>query len=601
MKTKNDLEGLHMELYGKPPGATKARYEADPIKIATAPLIVREMIQVARPNSHLDIGCGTGIYVEEFRKQGVDSIGVEGNLAVKPILKTDPKMILFHDLRSPLSFEGKFDLVTCVEVVEHIAEQYVEVLVYNLTQYCRNWLIITSGTNSHGQNPWHLNEKPPDYWIKRIEAKGLHYQPWISRRLRRLYRERLKGKGLSWFGTCLLVFSRKRFKPSRRVRLAVMSSFIAKPIKKIRNSFRLEHDIRSRKKQEKATLAQDSSGDYSEIWSKYGQGQVKLDGRLDYKIGILKGQAKEFEMYIHACQELDVRYAVIDLTANSWLEEIGLADCDAFLARPPHWISVWRNMYIERVQILVSTLGKVIFPSLHEILLYENKRMMAYWLKANSVPHPRTDIFCDKSEALIFARLAKYPIVYKTTIGSAGSGIRILRNFSEAENLITEAFEKGVVRDPGDKRDKQWGYVLFQEYIPNAREFRIIRIGDSYFGHEKLKKNGMHSGSMLVRWGPPPRDCLDMCFEISEKGNFRSMDFDVLMTEDGRFLVSELQCVFGSYNPSQMYIDDTPGRYRRIGNDWVFEEGLFCRNGCANLRLVEFLKMLNSSERDRTL
>lgn len=342
---------------------------------------------------------------------------------------------------------------------------------------------------------------------------------------------------------------------------------------------------------EKSIISNDSLP-YADIWHLYEHIGPISRAPADMKLGILKGQSPEYEQYIQACQEMDVRYAVIDLTSDSWLEQVMKENCDGFLARPPHWTSVWRELYLERASIIATQLRKLIFPSVSEMSLYENKRMMSYWLKVHKIPHPATHVFVNQNEARAFACSATYPMVFKTSLGSAGSGVRIMHDVAEAEAIIERAFGEGIVRSPGDPRDKQWDYVIFQEYIPNAREFRLIRIGDSFFGHEKLPLNGMHSGSNLVRWGAPPRQLLELAFAVSETGEFRSMNMDILVDEQGRPFVNELQCVFGSYNPSQMYVDDKPGRYRNVNGEWVFEEGLYCRNGCANLRVETALDMI---------
>ena len=401
--------------------------------------------------------------------------------------------------------------------------------------------------------------------------------------LRRILR---KAKHACSFGELLLVFSNKKNVANHR--------FLRRVYNRLKKFLSLES-----KDSEKTSVG--SKCDYAEIWAQYPSDAIPLDGPNRPKLGILKNESNQHEMYVKACIDLDVPFEEIDITSDAWIEEVKRSDCEGFLVRPPDYSTLANTMCKERVIILANTLQKIVFPSVQEILLYENKRMVAYWLQANKIPHPRTNIFYDKEGALIFAKLAKYPLVYKTALGSAGMGVRFLRSYDEAEVLIEQAFCQGIVRKKGDPRDRSWGHVLFQEYIEGGREFRIIRIGDSFFGHEKLKKNGMHSGSNLARWGPPPRDCLDMCYEISEKGNFRSMCFDVLMTQDGLFLINELHCIFGAYNPSQMYIDDRPGRYQRVGTDWVFEEGLFCRNACANLQVAAFLRMLNTAEREITL
>lgn len=60
----------------------------------------------------------------------------------------------------------------------------------------------------------------------------------------------------------------------------------------------------------------------------------------------------------------------------------------------------------------------------------------------------------------------------------------------------------------------------------------------------------------------------------------------------GNYYVNELQSLFGSYNPSQMYINNIPGRFVYNDNRWLFEEGLFNGNGSANLRVEDFINKL---------
>jgi hypothetical protein len=130
--------------------------------------------------------------------------------------------------------------------------------------------------------------------------------------------------------------------------------------------------------------------------------------------------------------------------------------------------------------------------------------------------------------------------------------------------------------------------VLLQEYISVLKEWRWVRIGDSFFGHVKGCVDGFHSGSGLVEWDVPEERHLNFLLEVTEKGGFRSMDVDVFETTDGRLLVNELQAVFGaSHSVDQMRKDGIPGRFvQKAGSsEWVFESGDFARNACANERI----------------
>ena len=61
--------------------------------------------------------------------------------------------------------------------------------------------------------------------------------------------------------------------------------------------------------------------------------------------------------------------------------------------------------------------------------------------------------------------------------------------------LIYKAFRRGIVPRGHNPMDRQWGYVYLQEYLKDAEEWRMIRIGESYFGYRKEKVGDFHSGS----------------------------------------------------------------------------------------------------------
>lgn len=317
--------------------------------------------------------------------------------------------------------------------------------------------------------------------------------------------------------------------------------------------------------------------------------------RVDLRLGIVKEFTRLHSLYIGACRELGVPYCVVDISGPDWIEQIERSGCDAFLVRPSGQITVWKQMYDERLRILVQDLGKVIFPTYDEIWFYESKRRMHYWLAANGVPHPRTWVFYDRSQALAFAQEATLPIVFKADFGSGSKGVRILRDRPAMRRLIHRCFRRGFLKTGSDRRDRQWGSVLFQEFLQDATEWRMIRIGDSFFGYEKLRRGAFHSGSHRWRYGRPSSELLDFVKEITDRYCFRSMDIDVLVTPPQRYLVNELQTVFGMGNPYEMcVVNGRPGRMVHDGeaNDWRFEEGLFCQNKLCTLRVQTLVHQL---------
>lgn len=136
--------------------------------------------------------------------------------------------------------------------------------------------------------------------------------------------------------------------------------------------------------------------------------------------------------------------------------------------------------------------------------------------------------------------------------------------------------------------------MIIQEFESILWEWRVIKVGPSFFGFKKLLKGSYASGSLRFGWVPPPRELLELLDRVCERGNFFSMAMDVFETEDGRFLINELQSIFGSTNESQMYIDGVPGRYVREGGDYVFEEGVFNMHKSYPLRVAHFVEILKA-------
>jgi len=352
---------------------------------------------------------------------------------------------------------------------------------------------------------------------------------------------------------------------------------------------------------------------------------------MRYIFCILKNETEDDHLgWITACEnaKIDIKYKVIDLTKNDWLENIINDNFDCFLTRPPGAISYFKQLYDERLYIIHNVLKKKIYPTYEEILIYENKRMLSYWLEANNIPHAKTWIFYHKDEALQFIKDCTLPIVAKTAIGASGSGVEIIKNKKRLLSYINEVFSnKGITRKwtpnlrkgkikerilkrikdiPGFLKylknrhksatiDPQKWFAIFQEYIKCDFEWRAVRIGESYFAHKKLRHLGeMFSGTSKVSWDPPPEKLLNFVKYVCDKRDFLSQAIDIFEDANGQYLVNELQCFFGSKNPHQMIINGKPGRYIFRDNKWVFEEGSFNTNLSFDLRLENVIKLLNS-------
>lgn len=318
---------------------------------------------------------------------------------------------------------------------------------------------------------------------------------------------------------------------------------------------------------------------------------------LPYKLGIIMEFWHRHWPYIAACRDLRVAYKIIDISGPDWINVVEKSKCDAFLVWPSTQLGIWKQMYDDRLRIMVEDLNKIVYPGYKELWFYESKRRMHYWLEANDVSHPNTWVFYSREAAFDFARNCRLPIVVKTDMGAAASGVKILRKRSGLLKYVNRCFKRGIVHRDGDARETEWGSVLFQEYLPGVREWRMLRIGDSYFGYEKILKGSFHSGSHCWSYSQPKTELLDIVRSITNKWNLTSMNLDIFESQDGRYLVNELQAIFGMGNPYEMcVVDGQPGRmlYDAKQKSWQFEPGDFCQNYLCNQRILYLLKLLRA-------
>lgn len=327
-----------------------------------------------------------------------------------------------------------------------------------------------------------------------------------------------------------------------------------------------------------------------------------------------------------ACKERAelVDFTTINLTKSDWLNQFKQHKFDGLLAIPPAQSTAFKTLYDERIGILHQVFGIPVYPSMEEIMIYENKKYFSYWVAARQIPHPKTMVFYYEEEALAFVADAALPIVAKTSIGASGRGVKILKTKEEATAYIKMTFSgQGGNRSVGPKwrkkgflgrvfkkllnpkafkaklkqynyvrNDIQKDFVIFQEFIPHNFEWRCVRIGDSFFAHKKLLSGEKASGSLLKGYDNPPLALFDFVKQVTDETGFYSQAVDIFEAPDGRYLINEMQCIFGQSDPYQMLVDGEAGRYQFLDNRWVFEAGDFNRYQSYLLRVDHFVSLL---------
>ncbi|MFB3845036.1 MAG: RimK family alpha-L-glutamate ligase [Candidatus Cloacimonadaceae bacterium] len=343
----------------------------------------------------------------------------------------------------------------------------------------------------------------------------------------------------------------------------------------------------------------------------------------DLMVGIVRNELPDSANdWISACENRNIKYQVIDLSASDWFEQVTSQKWDFLLLYPSGSFERYKIMYDERLHIICNELHIETYPGYNECIIYENKKMLSYFLQSRKIPHPSTRVFYNYEETKEYVNKTSFPIVAKTSIGASGSGVKIIRKQSEALSYLKQAFKgRGIKRRFGPNRvmgnprkwfikavnspayffrkikqyleinrNYQYGYVILQEYIRHDFEWRIVKIGDSFFAHKKIRIKDKASGAKVKSFGMPDIKVMDFVEDICKKNNLNFVCMDIFESERG-YLVNEIQCIFGIPYGYLMKVGEEVGRIRKINGEWKFEAGDFTTNHCCDLRLSYILQM----------
>ncbi len=140
--------------------------------IRSAELVTEAINTVFKPASLADLGCGCGVYSHLFKKNGVRVLSIDG--VIPPQEHSFPVEIIIRDLTLPFENNwGAFDMGLCLEVAEHIPEEFAEVFLKNLTAFSDRLVISAAPPDQGGHH--HVNEQPRRYWAGKMAGLGFAY------------------------------------------------------------------------------------------------------------------------------------------------------------------------------------------------------------------------------------------------------------------------------------------------------------------------------------------------------------------------------------------------------------------------------------------
>lgn len=153
------------------------------------------------PDSVIDFGCAIGAHLEPFYESGCTVKGVEGNLTALQHSVIPSVYIEHADLRKTYDTDGKYDLVICFEVAEHLPETYADVLVNTLSN-AGSTVVMTAATPNQ-QGTHHVNLQHRDYWIQKFEDRQMSYNEEDVEK----FRDKLEVTKTTWIPKNIMIFN----------------------------------------------------------------------------------------------------------------------------------------------------------------------------------------------------------------------------------------------------------------------------------------------------------------------------------------------------------------------------------------------------------
>ena len=140
-----------------------------------------------RPRSVMDVGCAIGLLVECLRERGVDARGID--VSDYAISQLPTELADYCSIGSALEpLPGRYDLITCIEIVEHLSAEDGERAMDVLCSHTDDILFSSSPLDE--VEPTHVNVQSTDYWAAAFARRGFfrdaghdasYISPWAVR------------------------------------------------------------------------------------------------------------------------------------------------------------------------------------------------------------------------------------------------------------------------------------------------------------------------------------------------------------------------------------------------------------------------------------
>lgn len=136
----------------------------------SAQVIVPMIIDLLKPKSVIDVGCGRGEWLTQFAIHNIDIQGIDGPYIADSQLLIPGDKFARHDLTKPMTITRQYDLAISLEVAEHLPRNTSRGFAKLLSSMSPAVVFSAALPLQGGVN--HINEQWPWYWKKIFHDLG---------------------------------------------------------------------------------------------------------------------------------------------------------------------------------------------------------------------------------------------------------------------------------------------------------------------------------------------------------------------------------------------------------------------------------------------
>ncbi|MFH1093829.1 MAG: glycosyltransferase [Candidatus Omnitrophota bacterium] len=115
------------------------------------------------PGKLLDVGCARGFLVSALRGQKISAFGIDiSEYAIDNALEDIRAYCRKLSVTDPL--EDEYDLITCIEVMEHLPDGEAKCAIANICGHT-DTVLFSSSSNFMHPDVTHINQHLPEYWV----------------------------------------------------------------------------------------------------------------------------------------------------------------------------------------------------------------------------------------------------------------------------------------------------------------------------------------------------------------------------------------------------------------------------------------------------